>query len=122
VKELTEGRGVDYAFEVYGSAETVSMAYDMTRKAGTTVVVGIAPVWDMASIDPVALVRSEKVIKGTYYGSARPRQDMPRIVDLYLKGHIDIEGLITRRYKLEQINQAFDDLERGEVGRGVIVF
>jgi len=122
VKEITDGLGVDYAFEAYGSGETVVNAFEMTRKAGTVVVVGLAPVGDRAAIDPVALTRGEKILKGTYYGSVRPRQDMPKLVDMYLKGQIDIDNLITRHYKLDQINEAFDALERGEVGRGVIDF
>ncbi|MFQ5873067.1 MAG: Zn-dependent alcohol dehydrogenase [Dehalococcoidia bacterium] len=120
VKELTGGRGVDYAFEVFGSGETVELAYDMTRKGGTAVVVGIAPIGDRAAIEAVSLVREEKVLKGTYYGSARMRVDMSRIVELYQAGQLNLDELITRRYALDDINQAYNDLDRGEVGRGVI--
>ena len=120
VKELTGGRGVDYAFEVFGSGETVEMTYSMARKGGTVVVVGIAPIGDKAPIDVLSLVREEKVLKGTYYGSVRMSVDMPRIVDLYLSGRLNLDDLITRRYSLDQINEAFEDLNRGEVGRGVI--
>ena len=122
VKEITGGLGVDYAFEVYGSAETVETAYAMARKGGTTVVVGIAPVGEKASISAVPLVRDEKVLKGTYYGSARCHVDMPKIVDMYPSGRLDIDGLIMRRYDLDQVNEAYDELDRGGIGRGVIVF
>ena len=122
VKEISDGLGADYAFEVYGSAETAKLTFDMTRKGGTAVVVGIAPLGDQASIDAVALVREEKVLKGCYYGSARCHEDMPKMVDLYLSGRLNIDDLITRRYSLDQINEAYEDLEQGGIGRGVIVY
>ena len=86
------------------------------------VVVGIAPVGETAGINAVSLVREEKVLKGTYYGSARCHVDMPRIVDMYLSRRLDLDELITRRYSLDQINEAYEDLEAGGIGRGVIVF
>ena len=122
VKEITDGRGADYTFEVYGSAETVETAYAMARKGGTVVVVGIAPVGDKANIDAVSLVREEKVLKGSYYGSARCHVDMPKMVDMYMSGRLNLDDLITRRYSLDQINEAYEDLDKGEIGRGVIVF
>ena len=122
VREITGGLGVDYSFEVYGSAETVETAYAMARKGGTVVVVGIAPLGEKAAIDPVSLVRDEKVLKGSYYGSAKCHVDMPKMVDLYLSGRLNLDDFITRRYKLEQINRAYEDLVQGEIGRGVVDF
>ena len=107
---------------MYGSAETVETAYGMSRKGGTVVVVGIAPLGEKAGIDPVRLVRGERVLKGCYYGSARCHVDMPKIVDLYLSGLINLDELVTRRYSLDQINEAYADLNSGGVGRGVIAF
>ena len=120
VKEITDGLGVDYAFEVFGSTETVTNAFNMVRKGGTAVVVGLAPADELAGVDTVSLVRQEKTLKGSYYGSTRPAVDMPIIMDLYRSGKINIDDLITRQYKLDDINEAYADLERGEVGRGVI--
>ena len=122
VKEITDGLGADYTFEVYGSAETVEAAYSMARKGGTVVVVGLAPRGERLGIDPVSLVRDEKVLKGTYYGSAKCHVDMPKMVDFYLSGQLNLDELITRRYTLDQVNEAYDDLVQGEIGRGVIVF
>ena len=121
VRELTGG-GADYAFEVFGGSETVETAFASARKGGTVVIVGIAPMGDNASIDPVALVRQEKILKGSYYGSARCHVDMPRIVDMYRSQKLDIDGMITRRYKLDEVNKAYEDLNSGGLGRGVIVF
>ena len=96
------------------------MAFNAARKGGTVVVVGLAPIGDEVPIDATALVRQEKTLKGCYYGSSRPSVDMPRMVELYLSGKLDLDGLVTRHYSLDQINEAYEDLERGEVGRGVI--
>ena len=122
VKEITGGRGADYTFEVFGSAETVKTAYDMCGKSGTVTVVGIAPMGAEAPINAVDLVRNEKTLRGTYYGSARSRTDMPRMIDLYQAGKLNLDDLVVRHYSLEQINEAYADLDAGEIGRGAIVF
>ncbi len=121
IKELTDG-GVDFAFDSFGSARTTVSAFDATRKAGTTVVVGLAPDGDKAPIDLVDIVRNQKTLVGSYYSSVSPHETFRKIVDLYLKGKIDVGSVIVRRYPLEQINEGFDALARGEDGRGVIVF
>ena len=120
IRELTGGLGADYTFEVFGSSETIRVAYDAARKGGTVVVVGLAPRGDQVSFDAVSLVRLEKTVKGTYYGSARPRLDMPRIIEMAQQGQIELERLVTRHYTLDQINEGFEALERGDVGRGVL--
>jgi S-(hydroxymethyl)glutathione dehydrogenase/alcohol dehydrogenase len=84
--------------------------------------VGIAPIGDAAAIEPVVLTRGEKTITGCYYGSAHPRQDMPRIADWVGRGLLDVAGLVTRRYPLAEINRAYEDLDTDAVGRGVLVF
>jgi Zn-dependent alcohol dehydrogenase len=114
--------GVHFAFEAYGSGATTRMAVDVLRKRGTAVIVGIAPIGDTAAIEPVVLTRGEKTITGTYYGSAHPRQDMPRIADWVERGRLDVASLVTRRYALADINRAYEDIETDAVGRGVIVF
>lgn len=121
VQAITGG-GAQFAFEAYGGGATTRMAVDMLRKRGTAVIVGIAPVGDAVMLEPMVITRMEKTIRGCYYGSARPRQDMPRIVDWHARGLLDIDGLVTRRYGLADINRAYDDLESDAVGRGVIVF
>ena len=113
VKEITGGLGADYTFEVYGSAETVETAYAMARKGGTVVVVGIAPSGEKAGINAVSLVREEKVLKGSYYGSSRCHVDMPKMVDLYLSSRLNLDDLITLRYDLDHVNEAYEELERG---------
>ena len=121
VQALTGG-GVQFAFESYGGGATTRMAVDMLRKRGTAVIVGIAPNGDTAPIEPVVLTRGEKTVTGTYYGSAHPRQDMPRIADWVGRGLLDVASLVTRRYPLAEINRAYEDIETDAVGRGVLVF
>jgi len=120
VQEITDG-GPHFAFEAFGSGATTRMVVEMVRKRGTAVIVGIAPLGDTADIEPVLVTRMEKTIRGCYYGSSHPRQDMPRIADWYTRGLLDIDGLVTRRYGLADINRAYEDLETEAVGRGVIV-
>lgn len=121
IKELTDGQGAHHTFEVYGSSETAKLAFDAARKRGTVVMVGIAPVGETAPIDMVSLVRQEKSFKGSYYGSSRPSLDMHQIVSLYESGNLDIDSLVTRHYTLDQINEAYESLDQGVVGRGVIM-
>jgi len=121
VRELTGG-GVDYAFEVIGNAKTVEQAIQMTRAAGTACIVGMAPQGTRSSFDPLLFVQKETRLIGTWYGSARPRIDFPKMVELTLAGKLKVQELISRRYTLDQINEGFERLGRGEVARGVIVF
>ena len=122
VKDLTGGRGADYTFEVFGSADTVKAAYDMAAKSGTVTVVGIAPFGAEAAINAVDIVRNEKTMRGTYYGSARSSTDMPTMVDLYISGKLNLDELVVRHYSLDQINEAYGDMDKGEVGRGAIMY
>lgn len=122
VKKLTGGLGVDYAFEVIGNPTTVEQAYAMIRPAGTAVIVGMAHGDDRISLSPQPMVRSERKLIGSFYGSIVPRRDMPMLLNLYDEGKIKIDELITARYTLDQINEAFADMEAGKNARGVILF
>jgi S-(hydroxymethyl)glutathione dehydrogenase/alcohol dehydrogenase len=122
VRALTRGRGVDYAFDAVGEPATVRQAYDCLAKAGKLVVLGIAPAGTEVSLPLSSLVFEERAIVGSFYGSGRPREDIPALVRLYLAGTLKLDELLTRRYPLDQINEAYEALARGEVARSVIVF
>ena len=122
VHDLTNGKGVDYAFEVVGNPKTIEQAYDMIRPAGMVIIVGISHHEAKISIPAQWLVRQEKQIIGSFYGSSVPRIDMPKILRLYDQGKIRLDELITKNYQLDQINQAFEDMEAGKNARGVILF
>ena len=121
VQALTGG-GVDYAFEVIGNYRTVEQAIKMIRPAGTTVIVGMAPQNQTAGFDPLLFVQKEAKLLGSWYGSARPRLDFYRFVEMTLDGKLKVKEMITRRYSLDEINEAYDSLGRGEVARSVITF
>lgn len=120
VRSLTEGRGADYAFEVIGLGKTIEQAYACTRQGGMTIVVGAPSREDTVTI-PASSLLVEKEIKGSLYGSARPRVDMPRLIDLYMKKKLKIDELVSRTYSLDEVNDAMTALERGEVARSVVV-
>ena len=67
------------------------------------------------------IARKEWTIKGSYYGTTNPPRDFPLLLDLYKAGKLNLDDLITKRYRLEQINEAYDDMLKGELARGVIV-
>lgn len=121
IRELTGG-GVDWAFDAFGGSVTISQAFDCLGPVGTAVMVGLAPVGQKAAIDMVDLVRNQKTLVGSYYGSASPHETFGTIIDLYRREQLDIAGLVTRHYALDQVNEAYHDLEQGKDGRGVIVF
>lgn len=120
IHELTGNLGVDFAFEAIGLPEPIEQAYDATRKGGTCVVVGIAPPAARAKINVNALVYAEKTLKGSIYGSTRPRIDLLRLIDLYRAGRLKLEELLTRTYPLSEINEAYADLEAGKVARSLL--
>ncbi len=121
IKELSDG-GVDFAFDTFGGIETTQQAIGSLRRNGTAVVVGLAPLGDNAAVDLVDMVRFQKTVVGAYYGSASPHESFRTMIDLYRGGELKVDELIERRYSLDEINEGFAALERGEDGRGVIVF
>lgn len=122
VRKLTGGWGADYAFEVIGHPSTIRQAYDAVRRGGTAVVVGLADQTDEVAIPAYNLLVTGKTLMGCFYGSISPYEDVPRYVDLYLNRRIKLDELISRRYVLDEINEAFAAMQAGEVARGVIMF
>jgi S-(hydroxymethyl)glutathione dehydrogenase/alcohol dehydrogenase len=120
-RELTGGRGVDYAFDAIGSEATTLQILDAIRPGGTAVIVGMAAMSVRAPVPPYLMALQEKTLKGTLYGSIRPSVDLPRLADLYLQKRIDVDRLISRTYKLDEINEGFRLLTSGQVARGVVV-
>ena len=119
VKEVTNGEMADYAFEVIGSTMAINQALNTTKRGGVTVAVGVAPTGSELTIDPDFL-HQDRVLMGCTYGSCYPRADMPMLVDLYMSRKLKLDELISRTFKLEEINRAFDLLDQGEVARSII--
>lgn len=122
IRTLTGGRGVDHAFDAVGSPSTIRQAYDVLAKAGKLIVLGIAPAGAEVSLPLGPLVFEERQVLGSFYGSGRPRDDIPALARMYRQGRLKLDELLTRRYPLGQINEAYTALDRGEVARSVVVF
>jgi len=119
IRRMTGG-GVDYAFECVGRGEVAAQAFGSLRKGGTAVVVGVAAQRDLTSVRTASLTLEEKTLTGSYFGSARPREDVPRLLALYREGLLKLDELVTRTYPLEEVNQAFAALAAGQVARSVL--
>ena len=122
VLELTQGRGVDYGFEVISTPKTIELAFKMTARGGTCTIVGVSPDGSRISLNPNVFMMMEKKLQGSYYGSTRPRVDMPRLIDMYMDGRLKIDELVSKTLPLDQVNQAYDLLKQGAVARSVITF
>ncbi len=123
VLELTDGIGVDHAFVCIDPPETLLPAFRATAKAGNVVVTALTPDTVTAiGIPPLELFVTQKAIMGAVYGFASPRRHIPELLSLHREGELKLAELITRRYRLEEINQGYADLEAGKNLRGVVVF
>ncbi|OFX02179.1 MAG: hypothetical protein A3D94_16410 [Alphaproteobacteria bacterium RIFCSPHIGHO2_12_FULL_66_14] len=121
VKEIA-GLGVDYSFDAVSNDRTQALAFDALAPGGHAVAVGISAATVRASYSPFMMVFAEKTVSGTFYGSVRPDLDFPVLVDHYMNKRLNIDGLISRTYKLGEINDGFKRMMAGEVARGVVVF
>jgi S-(hydroxymethyl)glutathione dehydrogenase / alcohol dehydrogenase len=122
VRELTGGIGVDYAFEVIGVPAVITQAFMAIKRGGKVIVVGVPPFGSEVTIPGFPIPLDEKSIIGSLYGSANMRRDMPKLIDLYMRGRLKIDELVSRRIKLDDVNDAFAAMEKGEVARSVIVY
>ena len=122
VKEITNGEMADYAFEAISTVETIAQAFHTTRNGGVTVVIGIMPAGSRLTIDANELRSTERVLMGCAFGTTDSRVDMPKFVDMYMDGRLKLDEMITRSYRLEEINTALEHLMNGELARGIIKY
>jgi S-(hydroxymethyl)glutathione dehydrogenase/alcohol dehydrogenase len=120
VMELTGG-GVHYSFEAIGLKVAAEQAFAMLRRGGTATVIGMIPIGQNVELPGFAFL-GEKKIQGSAMGSNRFRVDMPRYVELYLQGRLKLDELVSARIKLEDVNDGFAEMKKGEVARSVILF
>ncbi|MFB2772901.1 S-(hydroxymethyl)glutathione dehydrogenase/class III alcohol dehydrogenase [Pelatocladus sp. BLCC-F211] len=119
--DLTKG-GADYSFECIGNVKVMRQALECCHKGwGVSVIIGVAGAGEEISTRPFQLVTG-RVWKGTAFGGARGRTDVPKIVDWYMEGKINIDDLITHVMPVEEINNAFDLMHKGESIRSVVTF
>lgn len=120
VRALTGG-GVHHSFECIGLKGTAEDAFKMLRRRGTATVIGMIPPGVKVELSGVDFLQ-EKKMQGSFMGSNRFPVDMPRYVDFYLQGRLKLDEMISARLPLERVNDAFDEMKRGELARSVIVF
>ena len=114
------GGGVEYAFELAGSTRALELAYRITRRGGTTVTAGLPPPTATMALAPVTLVAEERTLKGSYIGTAVPGRDIPRYIELYQRGRLPVDKLMSGTLSLDEINEGFDHLHEGRAVRQVI--
>jgi len=122
VRRLCSGRGADSTIECTGRPPAMSLAYDITRPAGTVVIVGIAPTGTQLVIPAIGFPGSKKRIVGSIYGGGVPERDIGRILSLYRQGRLDLDSQIGQRIDLDQVNEALSSLESGVMARTIIEF
>ena len=119
--DLTDG-GADYSFECIGNVDVMRQALECCHKGwGTSIIIGVAPAGAEISTRPFQLVTGRNW-RGTAFGGAKGRTDVPKIVDWYMEGKIEIDPLITHTMPLDDINTAFDLMHKGESIRSVVIF
>ena len=119
IRELTGG-GVDYSFEAIGLKETAEQAFACIAPGGTATIVGVMPTGEKMEIEGRQFL-SEKKIQGSIMGSNRFRFDIPRFIEFYRQGRLKLDEMITRRGKLEDVNEAFRAMRAREVARSVLM-
>ncbi len=122
VLEATAGRGADYVFVTVGAAAAYDQSYSLLAKGGAVVLVGMAPNGVTSAIDPTTIADQSQRILGSKMGSTRLGTDIAMLVSLYEQGRLLLDELITGRYRLDQINEAIDDVVAGNAVRNVIMF
>lgn len=118
--EITGGEGFDYALECVGSAVTIRATFDAARRGGTAVIVGVGRIQEEVTFNAFEFFYTDKILRGSMYGSANVRVFMPKLLRLWKAGKLDLEGMITRRIQLEDVNDAFTAIQSGQVIRSVI--
>ena len=119
VKSATSG-GVEVALEMAGSVRALELAYRITRRGGTTVTAGLPPPTATMPLPAVSLVAEERTLKGSYIGTAVPSRDIPRFIQLYRRGRLPVDRLMSGTLRLDEINLGFDRLHEGTAIRQVV--
>ena len=119
IRLATKG-GVDHGLEMAGSVKALDLAYQITRRGGTTTTAGLANPTHTLSLSPVRLVAEERTLKGSYVGSCVPSRDIPRFIELYQRGRLAVDKLWTSSGSLDEINEGFDALNEGRTIRHIV--
>ncbi len=121
IRKMTDGVGVDYSFEAIGLKKVAEQAFVALKPGGTATVIGMIPVGQKVELDGYMFL-TERKLQGSNMGSNRFRIDMPKYIDFYLQGRLNLDDMISQRRKLEDVNDAFRAMKAGEVARTVLMF
>jgi S-(hydroxymethyl)glutathione dehydrogenase/alcohol dehydrogenase len=119
---ITGGEGFDFALECIGNPNTIRATYDAARRGGKAIIVGVGRIEETVQFSAFELFYGDKILRGSLYGSSNVRTFMPELLKLWRAGKLDLESMITRRIKLDEVNEAFRAMQAGEVIRSVIDF
>ena len=122
IHNITDEIGADYAFEAVGNTDLETQLIDTIRPGGTAVMIGFPASGEKIQVNPAEIIRDEKVLTGSIYGSAHTKRDFVKYGELCLKGKLPVDRLITRTCSLEQINEACKEMLNGDEGRIIINF
>jgi Zn-dependent alcohol dehydrogenase len=121
IKDLTRG-GVDIGLEFAGVVAALEFTYNATARGGKTVTAGLPHPSKMMQFAPVKLVAEERTLQGSYLGSCVPARDIPAYIALYQSGRVPVNKLMTHKLQLQEVNEGFERLAKGEAIRQVITF
>ena len=121
VRKLSGGLGVDYSFEAVGIKKLAEQCFNCLAPGGTATIIGAMPDGTKIEVDEKMLLR-ECRLQGCAGGSVRPRLDIPRFIDYYIQGRLNLDDMISRRARLEDVNEAFAAMDGGQVARTVLMF
>jgi S-(hydroxymethyl)glutathione dehydrogenase / alcohol dehydrogenase len=122
VRKIAAGRGADYVFITVGSIAAIKQGFAMSGTRGKTVIIGLPPAKDTMTFSPLELIISERALMGGFMGSANLRVDIPNLINLYQRGQLKLDELISGHYPLERINEAIESSEKGQDLRNIINF
>lgn len=122
IKNLTSGRGADAVFEAVGKTAIQESCVEATRPGGRLILIGMPGNDETMALPSAQIIRDEKLVTGSIFGSGCTDANIARFADLYVDGHLPVDRLISRHYRLDEINEACDEMIGGGAGRGVVVF
>jgi S-(hydroxymethyl)mycothiol dehydrogenase len=121
IKELTDGHGADVVIEAVGRPETYQQAFYARDLAGTVVQVGVPNPTMTVELPLIELFGRGGALKSSWYGDCLPSRDFPVLIDLYLSGRLNLDGFVSETIGIDEVEEAFHKMERGEVLRSVVV-
>jgi S-(hydroxymethyl)glutathione dehydrogenase/alcohol dehydrogenase len=122
VRDLTDGVGADHAIEVVGKPDAILAAYGSARRGGIVTLVGAGRYDETVTFGALSLMADSKQIRGSVYGETDAARDLPVLADLAVRGELDLAALVTRRIGLADVNDAFDQMTKGNGARSIVVF